>query len=388
MQYINLTRKKNSKFLQKYQKLLVVVGVLVFLSLAGALFSGSGSTFSYIFSGGLGVKNEGGKVNILLLGNAGGSHDGPYLTDTVMVALLDFKNSKINLISLPRDFWLADLKIKLNAVYETGQSKDGGLRLARNAVSDILGIPIHYGLRVDFRGFTKAVDRVGGLDIDVERSFEDDLYPIVGKEDDLCGLRQEEKDLTEEEAKLYNLSPGKQKVILKPDGKVATESADFSCRFETVSFKVGPTRMSGEAALKFARSRMGTNGEGSDFARSKRQQVILQSFKKQTLSFETLSNPGSIKELLSTFGQSVETDIPVDDAIILYGFVKKTDRVQSFIIDGQKDNSLLINPSVGDYGAWVLLPRSGNYDDIRKFIQKVLKGEVINEASSSARPGD
>lgn len=387
MRYINLTKKKNPKFF-RYKKLILVTSFLVFLSLAGVFFFSSGSTFSYIFSGGLGVKNTDGKVNILLLGNAGGAHDGPYLTDTVMVASLDLKNSTINLISLPRDFWLTDLKIKLNALYVTGQERGGGLRFARNEVGDILGIPLHYGLRVDFRGFIQAVDEVGGLDINIERSFIDSLYPIAGKEDDLCGLKEEEKDLSEDEAKLYNLSPGKQKVILKLDGKIATESADFACRFETVSFKAGTAHMNGEAALKFARSRMGTNNEGSDFARSKRQQVILQSFKKKTLSFETLSSPGKIKELISTFGQSVETDIPVDDAIILYGFVKKTDTAQSFVIDGQKENSLLINPPVGDYGAWVLVPRSGNYNDIHKYVQKILQEEVKDESSSSARPSN
>ena len=114
MQYVNLTKKKNPKFLQKYKKLLLAIGFLVFLGVVVAFFSGSSSTFSYIFSGGLGVKNTDGKVNILLLGNAGGVHDGPYLTDTVMVASLDLKKHKINLISLPRDLWLTDLKIKLN----------------------------------------------------------------------------------------------------------------------------------------------------------------------------------------------------------------------------------------------------------------------------------
>ncbi|MBI2018026.1 LCP family protein [Candidatus Daviesbacteria bacterium] len=384
MRYVNLTKSKNSKFLQKYKKLLLVIGFLVFLGVAIAFFAGSSSTFSYIFSGGLGIKNTDGKVNILLLGNPGGVHDGPYLTDTVMVASLDLKKHKINLISLPRDLWLTDLKIKLNAVYETGQSRGGGLRFTKEAVSDILGIPLHYGLRIDFRGFIKAVDQVGGLDIDVERSFEDYFYPIAGKEDDLCGLKEEEKDLTEEESKLYNLPSGKQKVILTPDNKIATEAADFACRFERISFKAGTAHLGGEAALKFARSRMGTNMEGSDFARSKRQQKVIESFRAKALSFETLVNPSQISSLFNTFGESVEVDLPVDDAIILYGFVKKTDLIQSFIIDGLKENSLLINPPVGDYGAWVLVPKSGSYSDIHDFVKKIMKG-VINESSSSAR---
>lgn len=390
MRYINFNKKT-----KKYKKTLFVLGCLILVSLAVAIFSGPGSTFSYIFGGGLGIKNENGRVNILLLGNAGEMHDGPYLTDTIMVASIDLKDQKIDLISLPRDLWLDEYKLKLNAVYATKESSGGGLKFTKVAVSEILGVPIHYGVRLDFKGFVKAVDQLGGLNIDVERSFVDSLYPIAGKENELCGFKEEEKEFSAEEAAKLNIQPGKMKVLIAPDGKIATDSADpdkgleyFACRYEKISFSAGPTRMDGITALKFVRSRMGSNNEGSDFARSKRQQKVLEAFRKKILSFDTLINPAQIKELITTFGRSVEVDIPVDDAIILYGFIKKTDTAQSFVIDGQKENSLLINPPVGEYGAWVLVPKSGNYNDIHQYVQKILQGEVKNEGSSSARPSN
>lgn len=388
MKNLNSQSQGQNLSFKKYKPILWWASFIIFISLIISFFFSSSSVFRYIFQGGLGIKNTNGVTNVLLLGNAGGTHDGPYLTDTIMVASINLRKSTINLISLPRDLWIGDLKMKINAVYEVGNAKGQGINFSKEKVGDILNIPIHFGVRIDFRGFVQAIDQVGGVDLVIDKSFSDSLYPIAGRENDLCGMKEEEKDLTEDEAKLYNLQTGKQKVIINNDGKIATESADFPCRFETISFNGGQNHLDGETALKFARSRMGTNEEGSDFARSKRQQKVLEAFRGKVLSAGTLVNPSQIKKLLTTFGESVETDIPIDDATILYSFVKKTDRVQSFVIDGQKENSLLINPPIGNYGGWVLVPKSGNYNDIHKYVQKILQGEVKNEGSSSARTGN
>lgn len=388
MRYVKIKSPSRKKVFKKYKLLLWITGLIVFLSLIFAFFNGPGEVFQYIFQGGLGVRNEDGKVNVLLLGNPGGTHDGPYLTDTVMMASVNLKGNEIDLISLPRDFWLDKYRLKLNAVYAVGQDRGGGLKFAKVVLEEVLGIPVHYGIRMDFRGFVKAIDQVGGLDLTINRSFTDYLYPIAGKENDLCGLVEEEKELSEEEGKQYNLKPGKQKVILKPDGKVATESADFPCRFETIAFQQGETKLDGESALKFVRSRMGNNNEGSDFARSKRQQKVLEAFRRKALSLETLASPGQIQKLLSTFGESIETDLSVDDAIILYGFIKKANQVKSYVVDGQKQGSLLINPPLPDFGgAWVLVPKAGNYSEIHDFVKKILEGRV-DESSPTARTGN
>jgi anionic cell wall polymer biosynthesis LytR-Cps2A-Psr (LCP) family protein len=64
--------------------------------------------------------------------------------------------------------------------------KGGGIALAKAAVGKITGQRIDYAVRIDFSGFVKAVDVVGGLDINVENSFDDYQYPVSGKEDDPC----------------------------------------------------------------------------------------------------------------------------------------------------------------------------------------------------------
>lgn len=389
--------KKKSKILKKFWLAIIIIACLVFGAHILATLSGSAPVVRYIFQGGTSLKSNDGKVNILLLGNAGGVHDGAYLTDTVIVTSYDLKHNKAYLISLPRDLWIDKIKSKLNAVYEIGDAKKEGLKFSESVLGEILGIPIHYTVRLDFRGFVKAINEVGGIDVDIEKSFQDNLYPITGRENDLCGFKEEEKEFNEEEAKKLNIEKGKKKVLISPDGKIATDSADpdkgyqyFGCRYEVISFKSGITHMDGDTALKFVRSRMGNNGEGSDFARSKRQQKVIEAFKKKVLSLETVANPSKIKGLIEAWGISLETDIPINDMLEIYKLTKKVKSTQSFVLGNSGKNALLVNPVLQDYGgAWVLVPKGGNFNEVQEFVRKILRGEVTEyEATSSARPSN
>lgn len=393
MHYIKLQSQERN-ILKRITPVLIIIGILLGIGIIFAFFK-TPTSFRYAFRipfVGYPFLTTDDKVNILLLGNAGGRHDGAELTDTIMVASYNLKENRVVFISLPRDLWVDKIKAKLNTVYEIGEKDDGGLNLTKEIVGDILGIPVHYSVRVDFSGFERAVDEVDGVDVEVDRSFDDYFYPLNGKEDDLCGWREEEKEFNEEEANKLNIEPGKIKVLIDPEGKIATDSAEpekgleyFKCRYEHISFKVGLQDMNGETALKFVRSRMGTNGEGSDFARSKRQQKVVEAFRKKVLSLETLVNPSKIKNLFLSFGESIETDIPVDDIVALYGVSKNMKDSRSYALSNTGHNALLINPPLSDYGgAWVLIPESGNYDKIHQFVKKALSGELGNEATSSA----
>lgn len=379
------------KLFKKSWLILIVVATLLLIKVIFFAGTSTHQAFKFILPG-YPLNSTDNRVNILLLGIAGGIHDGANLTDTIMVASYSLKENKVYLISIPRDFWLDQTKSKINAVYEIGLEKGNGLGLAKQAIGDMLGLPIHYSLRLDFNGFVKAVDLVGGLDINIDKSFDDYLYPITGKENDLCGFTEEDKDFNLDEAKSLNIQPGKQKVFISPDGQIATDSANpdkghqyFSCRFEHLSFTSGQTHMDGITALKFVRSRMGTNGEGSDFARSKRQQKVLDAFRIKVLSLDTLGNPTKIKQLIQQFGQSFETDISAGDILDFYQLTKKVTQTINISLDDSKALGLLINPPPDGYGgAYVLVPISGNYDNIHQYIESVLSGKN-NEATPSAR---
>ena len=398
MQYVklpqsNIHQSRSKRILKKFKPILFFVSFLILIGFVISLFKGPAQVIQYAFPAS-GLKSSEDKINVLLLGNAGGKYAGAYLTDTVMVGSYNPETKSAYFIALPRDLWIDQYKLKLNAVYETKIASDEGLKFTKEVVSQVLGIPIHYGVRIDFSGFERAIDEVGGVEIDVEKTFDDYLYPIAGKEEDLCGWVEEEREFNEEEARNLNIEPGKMKIMVK-DGTIATDSADpvkgydyFTCRFEHIHYNKGLTQMDGKTALKYVRSRMGSNGEGNDFARSRRQQKVIEAFRKKVLSLETLVNPKKISALISTFGQSIETDIPLDDVIRMYRLSKQIEKSSNFVLNSTGTDSLLVNPSPSDYGgAWVLIPKGGNFNEIHSYVQKILAGE-IDEASSSAWAGD
>lgn len=324
-----------------------------------------------------------GRITVLLLGNAGGSHDGATLTDSIIVASFDPETKKAVLISIPRDLWINDIEEKVNAVYQAGLKKEGGLEFAKEEIGKVVGIPIDYALRLDFGGFVKAIDLVGGVDVDVPNNFDDYNYPIEGKEDDLCGNVDQEIELTPEQAAVLKVEPGKRRVLVTPSGNVATTSADFACRYEHVHFVKGVSHMNGAEALVFVRSRMGTNGEGSDFARSRRQQRVIEAFRTKVLSMETLLNPQKVFGLLETFGKSFETDIPTSKFLDMYKQSKDVESTESIVL-GQLGNgkSLFINPPVGQYGAWVLIPPDNDFSGVIDLVRQTLEGSVSGQLAS------
>lgn len=94
-------------------------------------------------------------------------------TDTIMACTYDTKNQKMGLVSIPRDT-LVDRPgwkyHKINAAYPNGNiayPPDGGITELRDAVSEVLGIPIDHYVLVDTRLFVELVDTVGGVDFNV-----------------------------------------------------------------------------------------------------------------------------------------------------------------------------------------------------------------------------
>lgn len=384
--------RKVKNALKKLISFCLIIGIFIALAIFLTSLSGSTTVVNIPFLGNY-LKSADSRVNILFLGIAGGAHDGANLTDTVMVASYNLKTNQLYLFSIPRDLWLPSLRTKANAVYQLGLSQNNGLNLAKTITGNILGIPINYSLRIDFRGFVQAIDALGGIEVDVAKSFDDYLYPIQGMENDLCDFREEERDFSSDEAKVLNIEPGKRKIFIAPDGKIATDSAEedkgvkyFSCRYEHISFEKGPTNMSGAVALAYVRSRHGTNGEGSDFARSARQEKVLQAIRGKVLSAETLFNPSKISELINTLGQSIDTDISPKDGYEFYKLSKKLDKTHNFILS---DSNLLIHPPASDYGgAYVLISEDDDFSKVQGYVRKILKGEISDyEATTSARPG-
>lgn len=355
------------------KKILITTSIIIVVIASFFLLKGikiSKFFWQYFFQKEIELKKREESVNVLFLGIGGGSHEGPNLTDTIIYANIDPEGKKVTLLSIPRDLWVPDLKAKINSAYAFGEEKreGGGLILAKAVISKLINQPIHYAVRIDFNGFTKAVDMVNGLDVEVENILNDYAYPISGKEKESC-------DHTDEE-------------IIDLTARIATQSATeleaFPCRYKHIYFDKGLQRMDGEKALEFVRSRHALGKEGTDFARSKRQEKVILAFKNKLFSLETIFNPGRVFDLYKLVEDSIDMDIKeeeLDDFIKLAEKLKDA-KVKNIILDfgdlAENRYGLLTNPLSGDFnGQWVLAPRAGNNNflEIQKYVECELKSE-------------
>jgi LCP family protein required for cell wall assembly len=204
---------------------------------------------------------------------------------------------------------------------QAGQEDAGGA-MADAALSHLLGIPIDYFVGLDFTAFKQGVDAVGGIDIDVPVSFFDPQYPSC--------------------------------------------DAD-TCPYTEISFKAGEQHMSGATALEYARSRHGDNGQGTDFARSQRQQQILTAIKAKVLS---IGGIGDLPSLLDALGGNVDTNMTLDDVEAIYNLVKGVNST-SIVHAGLDATNFLYECNVPTCAADYLYADDGSYATIDHFIQKV-----------------
>ncbi len=348
----------------------VLAALFIFFLLMAGIFVVKGgqyfpAIFQLLFEKDINLKTTEKRVNILLLGIGGGTHDGPDLTDTMIFASIDPPNKKVTLVSIPRDLWMPELKQKINFAYADGEVKvkGGGIIESRAAVEKLLGQEIDYVLRMDFDGFVKAIDMVGGLDITVDNTLDDYKYPITGRENDACGLTDEK--IASLSAELATGS--------------ATEDKAFPCRYEHLHFGKGEQKMDGTNALKFVRSRHAQGGEGSDFARSKRQEKVINAFKDKIFSVNTFLNPVKLISLADVFQDSIDTDIKndeYDDFVKLAQKIRGA-RTKSVILDlgSEQDEryGLLEQPPITSKykNQYVVIPRkgNGNYSEIEEYVK-------------------
>lgn len=289
------------------------------------------------------LKTYNNQINILLLGKSGEGHEGPNLTDTIMVANYNLKNNRLTTVSIPRDIWSATLRDKVNSAYAYGEAKrpgSGGFILAKSEVSSIIGMPIHYAVAIDFDRFKEVVDYLGGVEVDIQRSFTDKKFPIEGKENDDCDDDQE-----------------------------------YKCRYQTVTFTRGRMNMDGETALKFVRSRNAEGSEGTDFAREARQQKVLGAVIDKTLNYVKKPNIENYNNIYYLLNNIVKRDIDNQKlAVIFRNILLRRDFTSNKTTLAE---DLFTTPPISDkYDyRWVLIPRSGDFNMIHSFIKCELEEE-------------
>jgi len=133
--------------------------------------------------------------------------------------------------------------------------------------------------------------------------------------------------------------------------------------------------MDGQLALKYARSRHAFGIEGSDFARSRRQQKVILAVKDTVLSASTLLNPSRISRILETLKDNIATNMDVWEIVSLAQTFKELDTadITHHVIDASEDSPLY---STVLNGAYVLLPKNDDWSDLRNIAEDIFNPEA------------
>jgi polyisoprenyl-teichoic acid--peptidoglycan teichoic acid transferase len=315
----------------------VIGKTLIFLNQLGTASGLSLSMFFGLLKGdNTALKSTDNLTNILVLGIGGKGHDGPDLTDTIIVFSLNFKSRQVYLTSVPRDVWSEMLKDKINSAYHYGNEKEknGGIVLSKVAVEDVIGMPIHYVAVVDFSAFKKFIDTIGGVDVFVKTGFTDNEYPIAGKENDLC------------------------------NGDTL-----YKCRYQSVSFTAGVEHMDGERALVYVRSRHAEGESGSDFSRGERQQAVIIALRKRIIQFAVWQKLITNMNTLKIIDDTVDSDLNFGEMALIARLMLlvKADQIQKISLEND-----FINPPESQYdGRYVLIPKD-SWEQIHDQIKSLL----------------
>ena len=266
------------------------------------------------------------RINVLIMGMGGAGHPGPYLTDSMILASFKPSTDKITMISIPRDLSVPMAGYgwrRINEANSFGEVKNGqGAQFATDTVGKIFNLPVHYYVRVDFSGFAKLIDELGGIKINVDTAFTDNQFPT----DD--------------------------------NG------------YQTVSFKAGWQTMNGKTALNYVRSRHGGSGESSDFARSKRQQKVLAAVKDKALAFTTFMSFRKITALFNMYQDHISTNMQPWEIFKFYKLAKNIDvkNINNVVLNDAPD-SLLFATNIN--GAYLLLPKDISFTQLQNMAKDV-----------------
>ena len=286
------------------------------------------------------------RLNILLIGadEQGGGHN----TDTMIVVSIDPTTNQVAMFQLPRD--TVDVPIpagsparklfgavysgKINAYFAAvrrradlypGTDQTRGYTGLKELLGNLYDLDIKYFMEVNFDGFRKIVDALGGVTINVQVPVVDDHYPST------------------------------------------------SGALQRVYIPSGMQHMTGAEALVYARSRHAS----TDFDRGARQQRVLLSLRQQTDIARVLPH---LDELAAALSASFRTDVPRDLFPRLLGLAEHITarNVRSFIFTPPfYQHEILSDPNHN--GSYVIIPR---VDRIRAAVKEAF---TVDAATADRR---
>ena len=274
------------------------------------------------------------RITVLLLGVDQRPDDpSPPRTDNIIVLTIEPESGEVGMVSVPRDMFVSipgfDYSGKINTAYPIGESSKypgGGGALVKKTVSELLGYPIDYYVKINFDGFVKIVDLIGGIDVVVPKTINDEEYPTI----------------------------------------------DYG--IETFHIDAGPQHLDGETALKYARTRHADD----DFQRARRQQQILLAVKDKLVENKLMTTL-HLLDLVRLMSDTVEHDIPPMELPGLLALASKMQisNVNQLVLD-TRYAQIVTHDTLG----WILVP---NRAKIRPAMDAFFAGQpTVDEANVEA----
>lgn len=307
-----------------------------------------------------------GRINIALLGMRGENvPGGGLLADTIMVVSIKPAENKVSMISIPRDTYVDNpgwgTKTKINAVYAAGEEngKQQGIDDMEKVLSDITGVPIHYGISINFKGFVDLIDALGGIDITLNETFTES---VQFQEPHVC------------DPNVYTVPTGEYEI--KKSGRTGKIKATYPLCYPDPQYRecggnftlpAGKNHLDGKTALCYVRSRLTSN----DFERAKRQQIVLQLIKDKALSIGTLADFGKVSNIFNALGNNVRTDMEPWEMKRMFDTYQKMQNptIKQKVLENTEEG-LLYSQESQETG-YILLPRGDNWDRVRQLFRDI-----------------
>lgn len=280
-----------------------------------------------------------GVVNLLIAGNSADDvdHGGAQLTDSIMVASYNLSESRLSLISIPRDLFVSvnGSYMKINAAYTYG-----GMDTLQGVVEQVTGLTINHRALISYSAFREMIDAVGGIDVTIEADDERGIYdPMIG----------------------FSIANGVQ-------------------------------HLTGEQALLLARcrndptydGRLAYGLSGGDFDRGENQRSIVLALLAKVKASSIFSDVSTLKSLIESLANNVETNLTAGQLRRLYDLSQKVVTSDAVTIRGTDESLLLANYSDATYGS-TLIPSTGigDYSAIQSYIASVIASKTTTTSNLS-----
>jgi LCP family protein required for cell wall assembly len=302
-----------------WARLVVIFGALLMLASGGVIVGSKVLIGRYtenisqddLLGGAVKAKAPGkalaGAINILLLGvDERTRNPGDIRSDTIIILHIPASHDQAYLVSVPRDTFVdvpafapskypggrSKITDAFHAGYQNGAGRSGGAQLVAKIIKGLTGIEFNGAAIIDFRGFRRVIDAMGGVKMCVDHEVRSQHMRIVDGKPMYLGEARE-----------------------RGGG-------------EPVVYKVGCRRMEGWEALDYSRQRYGL--PKADYDRQRHQQQLIKAMAKQAVSKGMITDLGKLDSVIKAAGQAFTLDtggVPIQDFVFTLRGVAANDLV-------------------------------------------------------------